>query len=932
MANAQSRLPQITKFLAGLITNRNLIDIPTSQVGLQTVIHHDALIDGQNMEVSALGTIQRRPGYTDATSITPIPINNAVDDFWSYKDLTGTISYFFEAASKALFQGVTQVVSASGISFPWTIQGRGNFVYATAGDANQFRFVNTALTTPTQMGITPPTQPLSITVNPLFYYSVVSGFAPSGDNINGVIQVTDGASSRTMTITVTSGNVHFNVTYTGGVISTVQSYTEVSTLTTVGSTTTNVVTITNGFQDTITGAGITNGVASYYPSTGTATLDFDVSATTTIAGVVTAIHTAFGVSLSGFSNVPTNIRPFLVVFMDATLVQGLVSPLGQAPVSANTGVAINMLTNSGFVANQLQVNSGLQDTTNPQFSLGMKVGSAPRLYSYQSPLANITDTFTGSFTLKVVGASTVSHTITASAVTLSGIVGLVNSAFSGGGLQAIYVKNGTTAYALIRSVSATSPSTTRDVVVTMEGNTLVNNADTNENFTSWIFTSSNDWAQLPQQEIQLSYSLRDIVSGGLSNIAPSVTVGQQLSPIRWLYGYPGGTLPTNYAVELYRTVDGGSSFLYEQNMIAASQTFTILDDGLNNQLLGPIDEVNDPPPRGLRNMIYHTDRMFGIVDDRVYYSGGPDTVNGNGDESWPPGNFFQYPGTLVDLKSTAWGLIVSTTSDLHRISGVDSSSYYSQPWLRGFGIQVNTAWDYNGQSLYVYTSRGQFHSLSASSGKEIGFKIGNIISNFGAAVSVAFHRASALETFVMLSSSTQAFRYDPIRDIWSTRASGGGQRFKSLETPNSGYLLFNGVNGSPAVRFRDVTVFADIDIPYSAFITIGIMNLTPLGTHTALESISGYFTAVGSVPTVSVLLNEIAATTAVPFLTLFQPINEPVNGRPPQSIFAKRWSIRNTIQTFPDGWGLVNLASVKFTFPAENAKNEILGVFLRDTI
>lgn len=931
MPNGPSKLPQITKFLAGLITNRSPIDTPISRIGLQTIEHHDALIDGFNMEVSVFNTLQKRPGYTTAATFTPIPAEG-VNDFWSYKDLTGALSYFYQAVSRALFQGSTQIVAAAGVNYPWSVQGRGNFVYVSAGDANQFRLTNTALTTPTQMGITPPNTPLSISFQPLFYYSVVSDFIPATDNLNGTMFVTDEANNRSMTITVTGGNVHFNITYTGVVTNpTNQSYTETTLQSVVGSTTTDVVTIVNGYQDTITGTGISNGVAEWYPSTATATLDFDyATSAVTMSVLVAAIHAVYALTPSGFSNVPANIAEYLKVFMDASLVNGLLSPVGQTPIAANVGVAMNMLTVSGFVANELEVTSSLQDTSNPQYPVRVAVGSVPRIYTYQSPVANVTDTLTGSFVLKVVGASTVSHTLAFSNQTLQQITASINTAFGGVGLVAIYIQTGTTAYVVIRSVAATNPSTTQDVVVTLESNTLVNNNDTNEDYTHWIYTSNNDWAQLPQQEIQLSYALRDTLSGGLSNVAPAVTIGPQLSPIRWVYTYPGGTLPAGYAVELYRTVDGGSSYLYEQNLITSTMVLTVLDSGLNTQLLGPIDEVNDPPPRGLRNIVYHTDRLFGIVDDRVYYSGGPDTVNGNGDESWPPDNYFQYPGSLVDIKSTTFGLIVSTSADLYRVSGVDSSSYYSQPWLRGFGIPSNTSWDYDGQSLYVFTSRLQLHALTLNSGKEIGFPVGDLLlrlNNPG----ISFHRASALDTALYISGNGGTLRYDPIRQIWSTLAT-LSNRLKSLETTNNGYLLFRGITSAPSVSYRDLTSNQDYGVPYTCFATIGVMAVAPLGTHTALETISGYFTAVGSVPTISVLLNEISATTAVPFLQLFNPINEPVNGRPPQTIYAKRWSLRQTIESFPDGWGLINLISVKIAFPAEDYKNEILGIFLRDTI
>ena len=70
----------------------------------------------------------------------------------------------------------------------------------------------------------------------------------------------------------------------------------------------------------------------------------------------------------------------------------------------------------------------------------------------------------------------------------------------------------------------------------------------------------------------------------------------------------------------------------------------------------------------------------------------------------------------------------------------------------------------------------------------------------------------------------------------------------------------------------------------------------------------------GTIPQVWVLLNEISATTAVPFAQLFNPVNDPTNAPSSQTIGSKRWYLQSTIAPFPGGNGLVNLASLKDRF------------------
>jgi len=53
----QFTLPAISRFLVGLVTQRNPIDTPFTLQGLNVVQHHDALYAGSNMEISNNNTL-----------------------------------------------------------------------------------------------------------------------------------------------------------------------------------------------------------------------------------------------------------------------------------------------------------------------------------------------------------------------------------------------------------------------------------------------------------------------------------------------------------------------------------------------------------------------------------------------------------------------------------------------------------------------------------------------------------------------------------------------------------------------------------------------------------------------------------------------------------------------------------------------------------
>jgi hypothetical protein len=950
MPNGPSHLPSITRFLVGLVTNKNPVDTPMSVQGQNTILHHDVLNDGLNTEVSAYDTMQRRPGWVSF-------LTGATVDTFQYKDLNGNI-FLLRDTGSALVQGASTIKSNSAGAGDWSLAGRGNFLYGT-NNVDQIRIndTGTALGTVYSWGQTSPQTVPTLTLSSLGFFNAVTGFIPTADVVGGSIRIEDPSNSRTLTITVgTTTVIHFNVTYTGNPVSTNQSYTQITTETVVTGppkVTTDVVTNTSGYTDAITSAGISNGFIRYFPSTGTSTLDFDYvfGGALTLSSLSTIINNQAAVFWPGLAvNVPASAAQFLNIFTSTTIVNGLYHAPGQSPQILQVGVALNLKYSALYNYNSsagltVQFFSGLFDVTNPQFSLAANIGSAPRLYQYVSPAANVTDLFTGQIELSLVdGGGPHSNIFTFFSQTLEQIAVTLRSS----NWNPIYVQTGTTAYIVVRNFQASTSSNTQDSVLVMVLNSLVNLNDTNENFQSWTFLESNDWAVLPTQGINVAYATRDVFSGGLSNLSPPVIIPPQVYPIRWgvslnlpfaVYN-PAAPAPSNgnQNIEVYRTVDGGSSYLYEQimayqNLTNYTTTFLITDAGLNDQLVGPIDEEADPPPRGLQNVVSHTGRLFGFIGNRVYFSGGSDTANGSGDEAWPPGNSFAFPGPVIDIMSLDQGLIVALGDDLHVITGVDSSSYYAKPWLTNYGISNKNAWVQDGSALYIYTSKQQLHLIGPDVSREIGFDIGDqLLASFPAAsTSITMHRGSSLDTALYVSNGTNTvFRYNPAKRVWSPKATPlvTAGRVRSLETATGVNTLLNSTTSG--VWSRNLTVYTDNGAPYSAFFTIGVMQIAPQGQTLSVNQVGIQASGVGSVPQLWLLFNEIN-DSKVSFMQIFNPVNDPPDAPGSQSLLAKRWYVENTIAPFPTGTKLINLLSMKIVFsPTGTTKDEIYGVFPRD--
>lgn len=99
---SESPILQISRFYSGLITFRNPLIVPIKQFGRKVVELYDALISGQNMEITNTLTLKRRAGYLAYNSnvMTGIPLS-----FYSFKpsSFPGTVNPVIDATDKVVY-------------------------------------------------------------------------------------------------------------------------------------------------------------------------------------------------------------------------------------------------------------------------------------------------------------------------------------------------------------------------------------------------------------------------------------------------------------------------------------------------------------------------------------------------------------------------------------------------------------------------------------------------------------------------------------------------------------------------------------------------------------------------------------------------------------------------------------------------------------
>jgi hypothetical protein len=431
-------------------------------------------------------------------------------------------------------------------------------------------------------------------------------------------------------------------------------------------------------------------------------------------------------------------------------------------------------------------------------------------------------------------------------------------------------------------------------------------------------------------------------SGGISTASPRfIITGANVGAVNTVSGV-GSTDSQADTIVLWRTLDGGSTLFFLTEFAAPPpiggiaqpwhwQDF-LADSFINQFIPAPINHQNDPPPVGFLPMAYHFQRIWGAVGNFVFVSGGPDVVTGNGNESFNPNNFFQFPSPVTRIVPTATGVLVFLTSDVYGIlGGPIFNTFFPTPMVPGVGLLHFNALDIHGGVIYLYSADNQVLSMDPSGGvQRIGGAIADKLALFDATkVFVTVHESGNDNAIFVGDGSTGWFRLNPNQfpngsPVWSPFATitGGAGAVLSIETaPGVHRLLVGGVGSNTPILKRDSSTFQDNGTSYSCFFTMGSINVCNPGQIAGLTFINVRATRVGTTPTVAFLLNEVSGS----FTTFPQSQAYPwqIFGAilQPTSLFSNAYYFRAA--------GVPALAEhlqVKVSFPVENFANEVLSL------
>lgn len=463
----------------------------------------------------------------------------------------------------------------------------------------------------------------------------------------------------------------------------------------------------------------------------------------------------------------------------------------------------------------------------------------------------------------------------------------------------------------------------------------------------------------------VSYTIASVTNSG--SLVLTSSAGTQ-SNVRYAVG-PASTL------QIYRTVQGGSTLflLTEITNPGPGVLWTVSDSSpdsaLNQFIEAEEDGLNDPPPIGLTNLAYHADRVWGVVGNVVYRSGGPDTFNGDGHQAFSVDDFFTFPSTVLRLWPQVSGIVVFTSSGDYLIQGqgTSTSAFYAIPFVNGAGTGILSynAFTQNGAAVFIVTPDKKVIYFDPASGvADDGFPISTQISALSNLAGpdgtyLAWHSNGSLDTALYLVGATRT----------TTGTFQGSQyRMNQTSAPESGlnwspqaFLNVNGtsavvsIESSPGIRkliygpatagsiqFRDTTVNTDTKVEsgvlstvvYDAYATVGSLVLAQPGQLAGVEFIETTVPATSVSPTITMWLDEIStlanASSGITF-TLAANCDEPpeLNG----SVWSSKTMLRKRAYVSQSRKpAICQDVQIKFDFGSVNSPDELWSYTLYGSV
>jgi hypothetical protein len=454
-----------------------------------------------------------------------------------------------------------------------------------------------------------------------------------------------------------------------------------------------------------------------------------------------------------------------------------------------------------------------------------------------------------------------------------------------------------------------------------------------------IWINSSAFATAATAPAQYGYAYKNSVTSDISNMSPASAQILLNADSQVLVQGLGSTDPQVDIIYIYRTAQGGSTFLYVgqiPNTPGATWSFTDTtpDSGLNVTIQAQVNNEGSVLPRGATCMTYHLQRTFVAVGNVTYVSTGPDAIASTSSGNSGFRTTFTCQSKIIRYWVSPLGLVIFTVRDSYIIlgSGTDSDPLYQTTFIDGLPLAHYDAFTTHLTTPYMLLGTGMLVALDPSAGiTEVGFPIADKLAD-------EFDPTMAYVTYHSQASKENALYVDDGLGSWyrmsATTAPETGLNWSpkaTLNTPSSAVqsveitpgvnrLLIgpgNGTNGP--IRMRDLTTNTDLGVPFTAHTTFGSIVLAHPGELAQLAFFTLEARKVGSRASLSVLLGEIFSTSAAPFEPLGRTRQDPPNLPPSNTLYSDRYHF---MQSQNPAW--CRHFQMDIAWPAEDAANELL--------
>jgi hypothetical protein len=429
------------------------------------------------------------------------------------------------------------------------------------------------------------------------------------------------------------------------------------------------------------------------------------------------------------------------------------------------------------------------------------------------------------------------------------------------------------------------------------------------------------------------YAYQNSVNTDLSEMSPpslpiSVSKGGQV--IIQGVGTGQGGVDT---IVLYRTAQGGSTFLYLDEIpnpgegVVWTYTDTHPDSDLNTELQAQVGGEGTPLPTGATCLGYHLTRIFAAVGNVVYISSGPDAVASGSNGNAGFDTAFTAQSKITRFWACSLGMVVFTVRDAYIILGsaTDADPLYMVVFIEDLPLKSYDHFTVNKTTPYLFMGNGQLVSLDPSAGIiEVGFPIADKLEDgYNPASYLTFHSQSSRDTalYVTVGGWYRMSQNNAPEQgsAWSTLANPAGFELGCIQsvevTPGSYRLLICDGTATRPILQRDRSASTDNGITYAAQAVFGSIVLAQPGQLAALSFITLESVRAGTRPELALLLGEIEGT----FEPLTRTRQDPPILPPSQSLYSDRYHFA---QNQKEAWCRHFQRSI--TWAEEDAQNELL--------